>query len=126
MEILMIDDTRAVQAFVKNLLAKAPGINVTAVMNGQEGWELLRSGRHFDLILLDWEMPVLNGPDTIVKIRESGITTPILMMTTKNEPEDIQRVLELGAAEYLMKPFTADILFEKIGAVLGQEVPYAA
>ena len=71
-------------------------------------------------------MPNLNGPDALQEIKSLGINTPVLMMTSKNAPEDIARVLELGASEYLMKPFTVDILFEKMSFVLGRAVEYAA
>lgn len=126
MKVLMIDDTRTVHMLVKSLLAKSTGIEVTSAMNGEEGWTKLKADRDYDLILLDWEMPILNGVETLVKIRSEGFQTPIIMMTTKNEPEDIKKALELGASEYLMKPFTIDILFEKIGSVLGREVTYVA
>lgn len=125
MDILIIDDTRSVHAFVKNLLSNASGIQVMSAMNGQEGWYELQKGKVFDLILLDWEMPIMDGPTTLIKIKSSGVSTPVIMMTTKNEPEDIERILGLGASEYLMKPFTVDILFEKIGFVLGRSIPYA-
>ncbi len=124
--ILIIDDTKSVHAFVKNLLAKAPDIQTTSVFDGAQGVELLKTQKNFDLILLDWEMPNLNGPDTFVSLKEMGITIPTLMMTTKNKPEDIEKMIGLGVAEYLMKPFTIDILFDKIEFVSGKAFPYAA
>jgi len=126
LNILVIDDTKSVHAFVRHLLQKSPEVTYSAVFNGAEGIELLKSGAKFDLILLDWEMPVLNGPDTFRQMKAMGITTPTIMMTTKNAPEDIEMMLGLGVAEYLMKPFTIDILFEKIEYVSGKHVPYAA
>ena len=55
-----------------------------------------------------------------------SLKAPTVMMTTKNAPEDIAMMLEMGVAEYLMKPFTIDILFEKIEAVSGRVLPYAS
>ena len=62
----------------------------------------------------------------IYSLKEMGITIPTLMMTTKNKPEDIEKMIGLGVAEYLMKPFTIDILFDKIEFVSGKAFPYAA
>jgi two-component system chemotaxis response regulator CheY len=120
-EVLIIDDTKSVQAFVKAILAKAKEINVQSAFDGTEAVEIIRQGRKFDLIFLDWEMPILNGPETFKTLRQMGVETPVIMMTTKNSSEDIQMMLEAGVAEYMMKPFTTDILFEKIEFVTGKE-----
>jgi len=118
--ILIIDDTRSVHAFVKTLLAKAEGIATTDAYDGEEAIGILKNGGRFDLILLDWEMPKLNGPETLNRFQNMGVETPAIMMTTKNAPEDIARMLDAGAKEYMMKPFTIDILFEKITHVTGR------
>ena len=124
--VLIVDDTRSVHAFVKNLLLKSPGIEVTSVYHGAEALEVLKQKGDFDLILLDWEMPVLNGPETLQAIKAMQLKTPVIMMTTKNDPEDIQRMFSLGIHEYLMKPFTIDILFQKMEWVSGRAFSYAA
>lgn len=123
--ILIVDDTKSVHAFVKSLLAKSPGLNVTSVYNGLEAQEILKKEK-FDLIFLDWEMPVMDGPTALAELKAKGLKTPIIMMTTKNAPDDIQRMLSLGVAEYLLKPFTIDILFEKISYVTGKTFEYAS
>jgi DNA-binding response OmpR family regulator len=123
-KVLIVDDTRSVHIFVKTLLAKAEGIEPTSVQNGEEAIEVLKNRNDFDLILLDWEMPKLNGPDTLRRMKEMGSTIPTVMMTTKSEPEDIMIMLEAGAKEYIMKPFTIDILFEKISYATGRNIPY--
>ena len=126
LKILIVDDTKSVHAFVKSLLSKASGIEVSSVFNGAEAVELLKNNSSFDLILLDWEMPILNGPDTFASFKSLGFQIPTIMMTTKNKPEDIERMLLMGVSEYLMKPFTIDILFEKIEFVTGLGISYAA
>ncbi len=127
MKILIIDDTKSVHAFVKNLLGKSAGLETLSVFNGAEAMGLLAERKsEFDLILLDWEMPVMDGPTTLSAIKASGITAPVMMMTTKNEMKDIENMLALGAAEYLMKPFTIDILFDKIEYVTGRRMDYAS
>lgn len=126
LDILLIDDTKSVHAYVKSLLAKADNIKTTSVFNGSEALDLLKEKKSFDLIFLDWEMPILNGPSTLEQLKKMGIAAPVIMMTTKNNPEDVAKMLGMGVAEYMMKPFTIDILFEKIAFATGKEVPYAA
>ena len=74
---------------------------------------------------MDWEMPVLNGLDTLSELKKKGVSIPVLIMTTKNSPEDIAQMLDRGASEYLMKPFTIDILFYKIELCTGKFISYA-
>jgi two-component system chemotaxis response regulator CheY len=126
LKVLVIDDTKSVHAFVKNMFQKSNHIIMTSVFNGQEALQLLKSGERFDLIFLDWEMPVLDGPSTFAKFNQQGIKIPTIMMTTKNSFEDISQMLNMGVSEYLMKPFTIDILFEKINNVTGKDLVYAA
>ena len=123
--ILIVDDMKTVHSFAKNLLSKATDLSVTSVFNGQEAIQLLKTGETFDLIFLDWEMPILTGPETMTKYKELNLNIPVIMMTTKNNPEDIQRMLTLGVSEYMLKPFTIDIIFEKIMFATGRTFQYA-
>lgn len=118
--ILVIDDSKSVHAFLKALFEKFPRVKITAAYNGKDGMAKLSVDPRFDLILLDWEMPLMNGPDTLSQLRKSGFKNPLIMMTTKNAPADIAAMLKLGASEYMMKPFTPDILVEKIESVTGK------
>jgi len=91
LKILIVDDTKSVQVFVKSLLNKCNEIEVTSAYNGADAVDLLKSNDHFNLILLDWEMPILNGPDTFATLIDLGIKIPTIMMTTKNNPENIKK-----------------------------------
>jgi two-component system, chemotaxis family, chemotaxis protein CheY len=124
--ILIVDDTKAIHLFVTTLLSKSKQTKTTSVYDGKQAIDALKKDANYDLILLDWEMPNLNGPGTLSSLKDMGLKIPVVMMTTKNEMADISEALTLGAAEYMMKPFTIDILFEKIGSVLHREIPYAA
>ena len=122
LRILVIDDSKTVHAFIKSCLAKMDA-TLTPAFNGQEGVDACaKNPGAFDIILLDWEMPILNGPDTFERLKSMGSAVPVLMMTTKNSPEDISFMLEKGVNEYMLKPFTLDVLLEKIEAVLGRQV----
>lgn len=119
--ILIVDDTKSVHAFVKHLLSKNREIKTESVFNGSEALVFLKKDSAFDAILLDWEMPLINGPETLQSLKRHGISIPVMMMTTKNSLTDIQTAMSLGASEYIMKPFTEDILIEKLSLVTGKD-----
>lgn len=118
MKILIVDDSKAVHAYVKEAL-KDMGPQIDDAFNGKEACEKLEHGSSYDLILLDWEMPVMTGPETLEHIKRMGIVTPVFMMTSKNAVEDIRQMISNGAKEYIMKPFTQDILVDKINSFFG-------
>ncbi|MEC9283810.1 MAG: response regulator [Bdellovibrionota bacterium] len=123
MKIMVVDDSKMIQALVKETL-ESRGISVVLAENGQVAKDKLAAGEEIDLILLDWNMPVMDGPSFLVAVKEESLTSsPIVMMTTENKPEKIQEVIEKGVVEFIMKPFTDDVLFGKIEMVTG--VSYA-
>jgi DNA-binding response OmpR family regulator len=71
-------------------------------------------------------MPTLTGPQTFQQFKNKNIRIPIIMMSKKNSPEDIQQILQMGITEYIMKPFTTDILLEKIEFVTGKKLRHVA
>ena len=118
MRALIVDDSRFVRSYLRGLLEKK-GIVCEEAGNGMVGLDCLRTRADFDLVLLDWNMPVMNGLETLKQIRASGISwTKVLMVTTEAENDYIMRALEAGADEYLMKPFDNEALDEKL-AMLG-------
>lgn len=87
-------------------------------LDGKEALDLLEKDSKFDIILLDWNMPNLDGVGFLEEALEKKLhLCPIIMMTTENSPEKIMKAIGLGASEYIMKPFTPDILFGKIDQV---------
>lgn len=119
-QILVVDDSRSVHAYLESI-SKDHSIKFTHAYNGSEGIEAYQTSPNspFDLVLLDWEMPVVSGPEVLAEAKKGGWSVPIMMLTSKNKPEEIAEMLELGAQEYIMKPFTPDILFSKIEMVIG-------
>ena len=118
MRALIIDDSRFVRSYLRGLLHEK-GIECEEAADGQAGLKQLHAGAPFDLVLLDWNMPVMNGLETLQKIRaESFNHTKVLMVTTEAENDFIMRALEAGADEYLMKPFDHDAFDDKL-AMLG-------
>lgn len=117
MVFLIIDDSRPIHTLVCEMLGEQ-GIEFVHSYNGKEGVTSARD-KNPDLILLDWEMPEMNGIEALEEIRKTNIEVPILMSTTKNTMNDIVSAMQKGASDYLMKPFTKDILIGKINQVLG-------
>ena len=122
MRILIVDDSRSVHTFVKKLLQAMGTFEVVDAFHGSEGLKILNEDKKFDFVLLDWEMPVLDGPSTFQEIKRLKIDIPVMMMTSKNKQEEINQMLKAGVSEYIIKPFTEDIFRDKITMITGYEV----
>ena len=118
-KILCVDDSKSIHAFLQECLVPVTA-SIEHAFDGQEAIEKLKLNLHaFDVIILDWEMPVKDGPTTFNELKLMGLKTPVFMLTSKNNPSDILQMIEAGVTEYMMKPFTADIVIEKITSILG-------
>jgi two-component system chemotaxis response regulator CheY len=115
MRALVIDDSRAMRTIIGNILRDV-GMEVVEAGNGREGLERLRLDPDVALVLVDWNMPEMNGLDFIqaVRAQRSYDALRILMVTTETESAQVARALDAGANEYLMKPFTREILLAKL------------
>ena len=120
MRALIVDDSRFMRTYLRGLLLER-GMECEEAGDGQEGLERLLAGPRFDVALIDWNMPVMNGLEMLkqLRTRECGDVRAI-MVTTEGEKENILRALSAGADEYLMKPFDGEALSEKL-ALLGIE-----
>ena len=119
LHILMAEDDPDIQLVAGMALRKA-GFTVTIVNTGVE---LLRRGKDVkpDVVLLDWMMPELDGPDTLARLREDDATRhlPVIFLTAKSQGFEVDRGLKLGAAGYIIKPFDALTLGQQVKAILG-------
>lgn len=117
-KVLGIDDSKAVHAFLKDCLTEITQ-EFKSAMDGSEALQILKENpSYFDIIFLDWEMPNLNGPDTFMQMKSLGVKTPVVMLTSKNNPSDIMQMLAAGVSEYIMKPFDKELIVEKISFLL--------
>src|SRR6202451_4391017 len=114
--ILVVDDERSLRKVIRASLA-AGGYTVEEVGTGADAVELLQR-RSFDLVLLDINMPGLNGLETCRKIRSIAPHTGIIMVTVRDAEDDKVQALEAGADDYVTKPFRFRELVARLGAVL--------
>lgn len=114
-KILLVDDDIELTELLAELLS-LEGFNVHTVHNGQEALNELES-QHYDLILLDVMMPVLNGIETLKQVRQKYVL-PVLMLSARDDEIDRVLGLELGADDYLPKPFNDRELVARIKAIL--------
>lgn len=114
---LVVDDSRAVRMILANTL-KELGFEVCEAANGQEALKLIEAGGNttLSLALVDWNMPEMNGFELLKRLRQTPelASLIIVMVTTETELDQMAAALEAGANEYVMKPFTKDILVEKL------------
>lgn len=115
MQALVIDDSRAVRLIVANIL-RDQGYEVYDAAHGQEGLEKLRQNPEISLVLVDWNMPIMDGLEFIQTVRRDRAWDPlrIVMVTTETESEQVQRAMAAGANEYVMKPFAPEVLVAKL------------
>ncbi|MQQ99474.1 chemotaxis response regulator CheY [Glaciimonas soli] len=117
-KILVVDDFPTMRRIVRNLLKELDFINVDEAEDGAQGFEKLQNGS-YDFVVSDWNMPNLNGLEMLQKIRadERLAKLPVLMVTAEAKKENIIAAAQEGANGYVVKPFTAATLEEKIAKI---------
>jgi DNA-binding response OmpR family regulator len=115
-KILIIEDDPAISTGLEETF-KEEHFDVSTVMSGQMGYEKAREGG-YDLIILDLMLPEKNGIDICKDLRKDGVNTPILMLTGKKEEIDKVMGLEIGADDYVTKPFSIRELVARVKALL--------
>ena len=116
MRILLVEDDRSASRFLKKGLSEV-GYSVDTVFDGDEGLHLAVS-QAYDLIILDIMLPDMNGFEVLKAVRRDGIACPVIFLTARDDKTDVVHGLELGADDYLIKPFSFPELLARIRAVL--------
>lgn len=124
--VLVVDDAKVIRLLLEDIL-KDLGFDVRQACNGSEALDALRQSPEISLALVDWNMPKMNGLDLVTAMRAdlrySSIT--ILMVTREADVDHITAALAAGADDYIMKPFTGQVIAEKLlllGLIQGQSV----
>lgn len=115
MRALVIDDSRTIRGIICKILRHI-GLEVVEAGDGLQALEQMRRNPDVELVLVDWNMPVMNGLDFIVAVRAqpSYDHVRILMVTSETESDQVTRAIDAGANEYLMKPFSQEVLIAKL------------
>jgi two-component system chemotaxis response regulator CheY len=115
MQALVVDDSRAMRSILARLMTQL-GFEVAQAGDGQEALDQLDAGLRPDVALVDWNMPVMDGLTFIktVRTRDELREMSLMMVTTESEHGNIVRALAAGAHEYVIKPFTEDVITEKL------------
>ncbi|MFZ0479231.1 MAG: response regulator [Terriglobales bacterium] len=113
---LVVDDSRAIRMILGRMLSGC-GFEICQAGNGREGLEVLeKEFPNVSLVLADWNMPEMNGLEFVQKLRADAryASVQVMMVTTETQIEQMSQALEAGANEYVMKPFTPDIIQDKL------------
>ncbi len=113
---LVVDDSRAMRSILGKMLTGC-GFEICQAGNGREGLEVMdKEFPTVSLVLADWNMPEMNGLEFVQKLRLDArfASVQVMMVTTETQIEQMTKALEAGANEYLMKPFTTEMIQEKL------------
>lgn len=116
MRVLVVDDDEKILSFISNGL-KQEGYMVDTARDGEEAWSIL-STREYDAAVLDIMMPKMDGLTVIMRIRDEGVKTPILILSAKQEVDDRVSGLRAGGDDYLVKPFAFSELAARLQSII--------
>ncbi|OGW27173.1 MAG: histidine kinase [Nitrospirae bacterium GWC2_42_7] len=122
-KILVVDDSQLIHSMYRLVLHRYAGCRILDAMNGLEALDVLSKESDFDLILLDINMPVMNGIQFMEKLKKDNLyrKIPIIVISTEGKEEDTLTALKLGATGYVVKPFKPHMLHELIEKVLARK-----
>ena len=117
-KILVVDDMSTMRRIVKNIMKQLGFVNVEEAENGEDALIKLRA-EPFGFIISDWNMPVMNGIELLRAVRADDKlkAIPLLMVTAEAQKENLIEAIQAGVSNYIVKPFTAEILQEKMNKI---------
>lgn len=119
MKILLVDDSRTMRNIQKKVLEALAPVEFAEAGDGVEALGLMATtAGGFDLVFVDWNMPNMDGHTFVTRVRATDKKTPMIMCTTEAEKARVVEALKAGVNNYVVKPFTPEILLEKTRAVL--------
>ena len=119
MKILLVDDSRTIRNIQKNVLKQLGHTDVIEAEDGVQALSMFNE-QPPDLMLIDWNMPNMDGITLVRKIRESNKSVPMIMCTTEAEKARVLEAVKAGVNNYIVKPFTVESLGEKIEQTLSK------
>ncbi len=121
LKILIVDDSSTMRRIIRNTLQRLGYEDILEAEHGVEAWGKLDSNDTTGVLITDWNMPEMNGLDLVKKVRSDGRfkDLPIIMITTEGGKAEVITALKAGVNNYIVKPFTPQVLKEKLEVVLG-------
>ena len=121
MKILVVDDSSTMRRIIKNTLNHLGYKDLLEGEDGVQAWDLLCQTPDIGVLITDWNMPNMNGMGLVKKVRaeQKYVDMPIIMVTTEGGKTEVITALKAGVNNYIVKPFTPQVLKEKLEAVLG-------
>jgi two-component system chemotaxis response regulator CheY len=109
---------------IKNTLNRLGYKELFEAEHGAQAWSVLQQNPGIDVLITDWNMPEMNGLELVKKVRSETkyADMPIIMVTTEGGKAEVITALKAGVNNYIVKPFTPQVLKEKLGAVLGEDI----
>ncbi len=121
MRILVVDDHEPIRKILKSVLKKIGFDDVEEAVDGAEALRILKQ-KKFDVVLLDWNMPNMSGLDVLKEMKKDqdlkGVR--VIMVTAETSKEKVLEAINLGVSEYVVKPFTPEVLKKKIESVINR------
>ncbi len=128
MKILLVDDSKTMRSIQKKILAMMdPGVTFAEAGDGIEALAALAAAPEpFDVALVDWNMPNMDGLTLVTRIRSTNKKLPLIMVTTEAEKTRVVDAIKAGVNNYVIKPFTPDALTDKLKTTLARLAAAAA
>jgi two-component system chemotaxis response regulator CheY len=121
MKVLLVDDSRTMRNIQKKVLEGMGGTEFAEAGDGVEALAVIAANpTGFNLVLIDWNMPNMDGITLVGRIREKDKITPLVMVTTEAEKQRVIDAIKAGVTNYVIKPFTPDMLVEKVKQTLSR------
>ena len=120
-KLLVVDDSSTMRRIIKNTLRRLGHKDILEAEHGLEAWTILEANNDINVLITDWNMPEMNGLDLVKKVRaeQKYADMPIIMVTTEGGKAEVITALKAGVNNYIVKPFTPQVLKEKLEDVLG-------
>ncbi|PAF45775.1 chemotaxis response regulator CheY [Helicobacter sp. 11S02629-2] len=121
MKLLIVDDSSTMRRIIKNTLQRLGYEDILEAEHGADAWNQLSTVDGIQVLITDWNMPEMNGLELVKKVRAEPKykNIPIIMVTTEGGKTEVIAALKAGVNNYIVKPFTPQVLKEKLEVVLG-------